>query len=68
MPDGRGVAYSVTRAGVSNLWVRDFQGGAPSQLTHFTSGRIFAFAWSRQGERLAVARGERTSDVVVIRH
>jgi hypothetical protein len=41
-------------------------GGAPRQVTNFTSGLIFDFAWTRDGKDLLVARGELTSDVVLI--
>jgi len=61
-PDGRGVAYS--RDG--NLWVQALSGGAPRQLTHFTDGRpIRSFAWSRDGQRLAITRSTVTSDIVL---
>jgi Tol biopolymer transport system component len=61
-PDGRGVAYS--RDG--NLWVQALSGGAPRQLTRFTDGRpIRSFAWSRDGQRLAITRSTVTSDIVL---
>jgi hypothetical protein len=41
-------------------------GGAPEQITDFGSDRIFAFAQSHDGRRLAVARGTVQSDVVLI--
>ena len=61
-PDGRGVAYS--RDG--NLWVQALSGAAPRQLTRFTDGRpIRSFAWSRDGQRLAITRSTVTSDIVL---
>jgi hypothetical protein len=42
-------------------------GGAPKQLTHYNSGRIFWFDISRDGQ-LALARGSQSSDVVLIRN
>ena len=61
-PDGRGVAYS--RDG--NLWVQALSGGAARQLTHFTDGRpIRSFAWSRDGQRLAITRSTVTNDIVL---
>jgi Tol biopolymer transport system component/tRNA A-37 threonylcarbamoyl transferase component Bud32 len=65
-PDGRGVAYVDTRAGVSNVWAQPAAGGAPRQLTDFKTDHIFSFDWSRDGRQLAVARGTRASDVVLI--
>jgi Tol biopolymer transport system component len=65
-PDGRGVAYVDTRAGVSNVWAQPTAGGAPRQLTDFKTDHIFFFDWSRDGRQLALARGTRASDVVLI--
>ena len=61
-PDGRGVAY----ANNGNLWVQPLNGGAPRQLTRFTDGRpIRSFAWSRDGQRLAITRSTVTNDIVL---
>ena len=61
-PDGRGVAY----ASDGNLWVQPLSGGAPRQLTRFTDGRpIRSFAWSRDGQRLAITRSTVTNDIVL---
>jgi len=61
-PDGRGVAYARD----ANLWVQPLSGGAPRQLTHFTDRRpIRSFAWSRDGQRLAIARSTVTNDIVL---
>jgi Tol biopolymer transport system component len=63
-PDGRGVAY----ANDGNLWVQPLDGGAPHKLTPFTDGRpIFSFAYSRDGQRLAIARTSYTDDIVLFR-
>ncbi len=56
-----------TSGGVSNIWRRPLDGGEPKQVTSFTSDRITAFAVSRDGKRLALARGTTTSDVVLIK-
>ncbi|MEK6334846.1 MAG: protein kinase [Acidobacteriota bacterium] len=66
-PDGRGITYIDTRNGVSNLWTQPVAGGPPRQLTNWTSQQVSAFAWSRDGKRVAVARGSRTDDIVLIR-
>ena len=67
MPDGHGIA-DVNITAPSNLWVQPLTGGAPYQLTHFTDGRaIRAFAWSRDGARLAIARQTVTNDIVLFK-
>ena len=65
-PDGRGLAYIVTRDGVSNIWSQPLAGGGPKPLTGFKTQRIFNFAWSRDGRRLALSRGETINDVALI--
>lgn len=43
-------------------------GHPPRQLTRFTDARrIYAFAWSRDGKRLAIARTSTTDDIVLIK-
>jgi Tol biopolymer transport system component len=66
-PDGKALTYPDTKDGIDNLWNQPLDGGPPKQVTHFTSDRIFSFSWSRDGKQLAVSRGTRTSDVVLIR-
>jgi Tol biopolymer transport system component/predicted Ser/Thr protein kinase len=65
-PDGKGLQYTLTRKAATNIWEQPLTGGEPHQVTDFTSGRIFAFSWSRDGKQLFVARGSETSDVVLI--
>src|SRR5262249_51642982 len=65
-PDGRAIVGVLARDGVENLWRADLATGAQQQLSHFTDqNQIFGFAFA-PGGRLAVARGENVSDVVLI--
>jgi len=64
--DGSAVVYVVTSGGVSNLWAQPVNGMQRKQLTGFTSDRIFWFDLSRDGRQLALSRGSRNSDVVLI--
>jgi len=57
-----------TVGGVSNIWRLPLDGGEPRQLTAFATQRITSFAVSRDGKRLAPARGTTSSDVVLIRN
>ncbi len=65
-PDGKGLQFLLTRKGASNIWEQPLAGGEPRQITDFPSGHIFGFSWSRDGKELFVAKGMRTSDVVLI--
>ena len=65
-PDQKGLQYLLTRQGATNVWEQPLADGAPRQVTDFTSGHIFGFAWTRDGKQLLLARGERSSDVVLI--
>ncbi|MBA3440654.1 MAG: PD40 domain-containing protein [Pyrinomonadaceae bacterium] len=66
-PDGGALDYIDTQRGVSNIWGQPVDGGAPQQLTDFTADRIFGFDWSGDGKQLAIARGDVTNDVVLLR-
>ena len=66
--DGQGVDYVITRGGVSNLWRQPVTGGPAKQVTDFKSGRIFTFAWSRDGKQLLTVRGDISSNVILIRN
>jgi eukaryotic-like serine/threonine-protein kinase len=65
-PDGRALTYVITLDGVDNIWTQPIDGSPPKQLTNFKSDHILQFAWSRNG-KLAVSRGNNTSEVVLIR-
>ena len=66
-PDGRGIVYIRSDKGFANLWVQPLDGGAPKQLTDFTIGDIYYFAFSSDGTRLFVARGQDVSDAILLR-
>ncbi|MGH9354339.1 MAG: protein kinase domain-containing protein [Terriglobia bacterium] len=66
-PDGQSIDYVDARKGASNIWAQPVAGGPPKQITHFTSGAIFNFAWSKKRD-LALSRGTQTSDVVLIKN
>jgi dipeptidyl aminopeptidase/acylaminoacyl peptidase len=58
-PDGRLVAFTWDRAGISNLYVADAgaTNGTPKQLTSYTGGAPAGAFWSRDSQRLYFARG-----------
>ena len=65
-PDGKSVAYSIEENSVGNIWLQPFDGSAPRALTHFPSERITSFNFSPDGRFLAVVRGHRDSEVVLL--
>ncbi len=66
LPDNRSMALADLRTGIPNLWTVPLIGNAPEkQMTHFTSGIIWAFHFSRDGKSVVMARGSHPSDVVV---
>jgi eukaryotic-like serine/threonine-protein kinase len=65
MPDNRSAAVADLRSGTPNLWTISFFGDPQKQLTHFSSGVIWACAFSRDGKLIAMARGSRQSDAVL---
>jgi hypothetical protein len=64
--DGQSVVYVVAAGGFDNLWAQPVAGGPRRALTHFTSHRIYHFAFSHDGKQIAISRGTPSSDVVLI--
>ena len=65
-PDGRALVY-LDNVGDQNLNIQPIAGGPPKRFTNFTDSRLFSFAISADGKRIAVARGTLTHDVVLIK-
>jgi serine/threonine protein kinase len=64
--DTSGFYYSRRNGDVDNLWYQAMAGTPPRQVTHFTSDHIYAFAFSRDGKRLALTRGNDKQDAVML--
>lgn len=65
--DGSMLYFVNLDGGVSNVWAVNIADGTQSMFTNFTTGRVFNFAFSPEGGRLALARGTVESDVLVLR-
>ena len=65
-PDSRGLAYVNRSGGTSNIWVQPLDGQPPYPLTDFKDGDLSEFAFSPDGNRLAMLREASESDVVLI--
>ena len=63
-PDGR--ALICGGASTTKIWIQPLDGGPPKELIDFQADSVWRFAWSPQGNTLAVARGSVVGDVVLI--
>jgi serine/threonine protein kinase/dipeptidyl aminopeptidase/acylaminoacyl peptidase len=68
LPDGSAITYISTRDEDSSIWSQPLDGSAPKKLTDFKTDKIFDFAWSPDGRRLALSRGAIGNDVVLIKN
>ena len=66
-PDGKGIVYPIRNGETDNLWLQKLDGSPGKQLTSFTAERIRDFDFSFDGKQLAVIRGHREADVVLLR-
>lgn len=66
-PDSKTLTISTNQSGVPNLMRLPVDGAAdPQPITDFKSGRIFNFAWSRDGKNIFIVRGIVNSDLILI--
>jgi Tol biopolymer transport system component len=66
--DGKNLIYVETRSNISNLMSLPIDGGAPTQLTNFTSDAIRDFALSPDGKRFVIARGPSNVDLLLLKY
>jgi Tol biopolymer transport system component/predicted Ser/Thr protein kinase len=65
--DGKGIIYPVRDGETDNLWQQNLDGSPGKLLTDFKSEFIRDFDYSVDGKQLAIIRGHRESDVVLLR-
>jgi Tol biopolymer transport system component len=68
-PDSHALTYVQNTTGsTQNLYMQPLPGGALVQLTHFDSepGVVAAYAWSRDGKKLAITRARYNDTDVVM--
>jgi Tol biopolymer transport system component len=67
---GKALQYVLTRRGAANVWEQPLSGGPPRQITTFANGAVTpnlgSFAWSPDGKRLALIRGEFNLDIALM--
>ncbi len=64
--DGKALIYYETHNHADNLWRQPIDGGAPKQLTFFESGEIYRFELTYKEDSFIIARGNTSSDIVMI--
>ncbi|HEY1677574.1 MAG TPA: protein kinase [Candidatus Sulfotelmatobacter sp.] len=65
--DGKSIVYPVRNGQTDNLWQQNLDGSPGKQLTDFKSEFIRDFDYSYDGKQLAIIRGHREADVVLLR-
>ncbi|HEU4874221.1 MAG TPA: protein kinase [Pyrinomonadaceae bacterium] len=60
------LSYVKNEHGYSNIWIYDRKTGTSKPITNFKSDQIYAYAWSPNYKRLALLRGTKTNNVVII--
>lgn len=65
---GNGILFVNTLGTTSNVWTQPIDGSKPTTLTNFKEFQIAAFALNPEGSRLALARGSRNRDIVLIKN
>ncbi len=65
---GDGVFFVNTLGTTSNVWRQTLDGAKPKVLTDFKEFQIANFALNAEGNRMAIARGSRKLDVVLIKN
>jgi eukaryotic-like serine/threonine-protein kinase len=65
-PDGKSLTY-INNEGIPNIWQISLDGKDKKQLTNFTSGRIFNFAWVKDGKEIFISRGTVNNELILIK-
>jgi Tol biopolymer transport system component len=66
-PDGQALYCIRFVNNLNNIWRLSLDGSPPKQVTNFTSENLWNYALSPDGRRLAVSRGHKVNDIVLIR-
>ena len=60
------LSYVNNKDGYSNIWIYDRKTETSKQITNFKSDQIYAYSWSPDYKRIALLRGTKTNNVVII--
>lgn len=65
--DGSSVSYIVWSHFDGELYQQPLAGGLPIKLSDLNGESLFSFDWSRDGKRIAIARGFTATDTTILR-
>jgi Tol biopolymer transport system component/DNA-binding winged helix-turn-helix (wHTH) protein len=65
-PDSQSIEYLLTDTDGTQIVRQKFDGSEPVPIYTISDGRIFNFAWSKDGKKLAISRGQRLQDAVLL--
>lgn len=65
-PDGKTLTY-ISSEGTPNLWQISLDGKSKKRLTNFDSGRIFKYAWTKDGRQIYISRGTVNNEMILIK-
>jgi Tol biopolymer transport system component/DNA-binding winged helix-turn-helix (wHTH) protein len=65
--DGSSIYFVRLKDGASNIWKQPIDGSEPTQITQFSSGRIYNFAFSPDEKQIAISYGPYNRDAVMIK-
>jgi len=64
--DSRSLIFVDHSSGYSNLFRTSMANNLRKRLTNFKSDRISAYAFSKDGKKIAILRGSQASDVLML--
>ncbi len=65
-PDGKSLTY-INSEGTPNMLQISLDGKSKKQLTKFNAGRIFNYAWAKDGKQIYISRGTINYEMILIK-
>lgn len=65
-PDSQTIDYILADTDGTQIVRQAFDGSEPKPIYTIPDGRIFNFAWSKDGKKLAISRGQQLRDAVLL--
>ncbi|MCO6509476.1 MAG: PD40 domain-containing protein [Aridibacter famidurans] len=66
-PDGKQITYLVRDGEKTDLWAQSVEGGDPVRLSEFSRPWIQRWAYSKDGKRIAISRGQGLRNAVMLK-